>query len=96
MGQVHQLILNHGVEAARAQALDKAERQAVDAAYEVLSDEKGRIGVAHAGFAMAALPHKKTAEPVWEKDGGTVKLLVETAWTRTATLSASLMAPSLA
>jgi hypothetical protein len=77
MGQVHQLILNHGVEAARAQALDKAERQAVDAAYEVLSDEKGRIGVAHAGFAMAALPHKKTAEAIWEKDGGTVKLLVE-------------------
>jgi hypothetical protein len=77
MGQVHQLILTHGVEAARAQALDKAERQAVDAAYEVLSDEKGRIGVAHAGFAMAALPHKKTAEVIWEKDGGTVKLLVE-------------------
>ena len=77
MGQVHQLILAHGVEAARAQALDKAERQAVDAAYEVLSDEKGRIGVAHAGFAMAALPHKKTAEVIWEKDGGTVKLLVE-------------------
>jgi len=77
MGQVHQLILTHGVEAARAQALDKAERQAVDAAYEVLSDEKGRIGIAHAGFAMAALPHKKTAEVIWEKDGGTVKLLVE-------------------
>ena len=77
MGQVHQLILTQGVEAARAQALDKAERQAIDAAYEVLSDEKGRIGVAHAGFAMAALPHKKTSEAIWEKDGGTVKLLVE-------------------
>jgi len=77
MGQVHQLILTHGVEAARAQALDKAERQAVEAAYEVMTDEKGRIGVAHAGFAMAALPHKKTAESVWEKDGGTIKLLVE-------------------
>src|SRR5215208_551047 len=77
MGQVHQLILTQGVEAARAQALDKAERQAIDAAYEVLSDEKGRIGIAHAGFAMAALPHKKTREAIWEKDGGTVKLLVE-------------------
>lgn len=77
MGQVHQLILTHGIEAARAQALDKAERQAIDAAFEVLTDEKGRIGVAHAGFAMAALPHKKVAEAVWEKDGGTVKLLVE-------------------
>jgi Plasmid encoded RepA protein len=77
MGHVHQLILTQGVEAARAHALDKAERQAIDAAYEVLSDEKGRIGVAHAGFAMAALPHKKTREAIWEKDGGTVKLLVE-------------------
>src|SRR5215213_10801663 len=77
MGHVHQLILTQGVEAARAHALDKAERQAIDAAYEVLSDEKGRIGVAHAGFAMAALPHKKTSEAIWEKDGGTVKLLVE-------------------
>jgi hypothetical protein len=77
MGQVHQLILTHGVETARTQALNKAERQAVDAAYEVLSDEAGRIGVAHAGFAMAALPHKKTSEVIWEKDGGTVKLLVE-------------------
>jgi hypothetical protein len=77
MGQVHQLILTHGVEAARAQALDKAERRAIDAAFEIMTDEKGRIGVAHAGFAMAALPHKKTAETIWEKDGGTVKLLVE-------------------
>jgi hypothetical protein len=77
MGQVHQLILTHGVEAARTQALNKTERQAVDAAYEVLSDEIGRIGIAHAGFAMAALPHKKTGEAIWEKDGGTIKLLVE-------------------
>ena len=77
MGQVHQLILAHGIETARTQALNKAERQAVDAAYEVLSDEIGRIGIAHAGFAMAALPHKKTSEAIWEKDGGTIKLLVE-------------------
>jgi len=77
MGQVHQLILTHGVDLARATALDKAERQCVEAAYGVLSDEKGSIGIAHAGFAMAALPHKKVADPVWEKDGGAIKLLVE-------------------
>jgi hypothetical protein len=77
MGQVHHLILMHGIEAARAQALDKAERQAVEAAYEVLTDEKGRIGVTHAGFAMAALPHKNTPELLWKKDAGTVRLLVE-------------------
>jgi hypothetical protein len=77
MGQVHQLILCHGIEAARAQAADKAERQAVEAAFGILSDEKGRIGVTHAGFAMAALPHKNTLETIWKKDAGTVRLLVE-------------------
>lgn len=77
MGQVHQLILSHGIDAARALAADKAERQAVEAAFGVLSDEKGRIGVTHAGFAMAALPHKKTPETLWKKDAGNVRLLVE-------------------
>jgi hypothetical protein len=57
--------------------MDKVERQAIDAAYEVMTDERGRIGIAHAGFAMAALPHKKTSKAIWEKDGGTIKLLVE-------------------
>src|SRR3712207_226551 len=77
MGQVHQLILTQGIEAARAQAMDKAERMAVEAAFGVLSGEKGRIGITHAGFAMAALPHKKTPETIWKKDAGTVRLLVE-------------------
>jgi hypothetical protein len=26
---------------------------------------------------MAALPHKKTSEPVWQREGGAVTLLVE-------------------
>lgn len=77
MGQIHQLILSHGIEAARACAVDKGERQAVEAAFGVLSDEKGRIGITHAGFAMAALPHKNTSETIWKKDAGTVRLLVE-------------------
>jgi Plasmid encoded RepA protein len=77
MGQIHQLIFSHGIEAARAHAVDKAERQAVEAAFGVLSDEKGRIGITHAGFAMAALPHKNTLETIWKKDAGTVRLLVE-------------------
>jgi replication initiator protein len=78
MGTVHQLILRQGVEQARRSASgDKNERLCVDAAYEVMSDEKAQIGIAHAGFAMAALPHKKTYEAVWERDGGQIKLLVE-------------------
>ena len=78
MGEVHQLILQQGVmEARRVAAFDKNERLCVDAAYEVMSDERGQIGIVHAGFAMAALPHKKTSEVVWERDGGRIKLLVE-------------------
>lgn len=78
MGSIHQLILREGVEEARrAVSGDKNDRLCVDAAYEVMSDEKAQIGIAHAGFAMAALPHKRTSEAVWERDGGQVKLLVE-------------------
>src|SRR4051794_2916899 len=50
MGTVHQLILRQGVEHARQSASgDKNERLCVDAAYEVMSDEKVQIGIAHAG-----------------------------------------------
>ena len=78
MGTVHQIILQHGVEEARKVALGgKNDRLCVEAAYGVMSDEEGRIGIAHAGFAMTALPHKRITDTVWERDGGQVKLLVE-------------------
>jgi hypothetical protein len=78
MGQVHQLILQQGIEEARrVLSGDKTERLCVNAAFEVMSDERAQIGIAHAGFAMAALPHKKTLDSVWERDGGQVKMLVE-------------------
>ena len=78
MANVHQLILHQGIDhARRATAADKNDRLCVDAAYGVLSDERGQIGIAHAGFAMAALPHKRIQSPVWERDGGQTKLLVE-------------------
>ena len=76
MGEVHQLILQQGVEEARRWAVgDKTDRLCVDAAYEVMADERGQIGITHAGFAMTALPHRRTTEPVWERDGGQIKLL---------------------
>ena len=78
MGTVHQLILGKGVEEARRSAShDKTERLCVEAAYEVMSDERSQIGIVHAGFAMAALPHKKTTESVWQRQGGQITLLVE-------------------
>src|SRR5689334_18188166 len=78
MGQVHDLILHQGIENARRIAsVDKNDRVCVDVAYEVMADEQGRIGITHAGFAIAALPHKRTQEAVWERDNGQIKLLVE-------------------
>ena len=77
MGQIHRIIIEHGVDAARLLTNDKAERQAVETAYAVLSDENQRIGIMHAGFAMCALPHKEIAETQWMRNGAGVKLLVE-------------------
>lgn len=79
MGRIHNLLELHGLEEARRQASleSKVQRYCVDAAHEVLADEAMSIGITHSGFAMAALPHKKTTETVWERDGGNIKLLIE-------------------
>ncbi len=70
MGEVHQLILDIGVENARQLAFDKVGRQCVDAAFCVMSDENFDIGITHAGFAITALPHKPFPDRVWERSGG--------------------------
>ena len=62
MGSVHRLILSKGVEGARATAVTKAERNAIEAAAAVLSEEESRLGITHAGFAMTSLPHKRIEE----------------------------------
>ena len=56
MADVHQLILLHGVAEARRQAVTKHERQVVEAAYQVLSDDAERIGFTYSGFALTSLP----------------------------------------
>jgi hypothetical protein len=55
----------------------RSDRLGVQAAYEVMTDDRGKVGIAHAGVAMAALPHRRTTAPVWEREGGQIKLLVE-------------------
>ena len=57
--------LRHQLEALGfSQALDLAatviDRRCVEAAHSVLSDEEAAPGYIHAGFAMTALPHKRT------------------------------------
>lgn len=77
MGEVHQLILRDGIEAARAQAESKAQRQAIKAAAVVLAEEDSRLGITHAGFAMTSLPHKRTEAAFWKRQGNRTTLLVE-------------------
>src|SRR5215218_3217827 len=77
MGQIHQLILNHGLEEAKARNPGKLDRQCVETAFAVLSDTEHRIGIMHAGFAMTALPHKAIADKIWVRQGGNVKLRIE-------------------
>jgi Plasmid encoded RepA protein len=86
MGDVHRLILQHGLEGARGLANSKTERLAVDAAASVLSEEESRLGITHAGFAMTSLPHKRIQEGLWKRDGYRTTLLVESGRTRTGNL----------
>ena len=77
MGEVHQLIIRHGVETARAMADSKSERQAIDAAALILAEEESRLGITHAGFAMTSLPHKRIEDPLWRREGNKTTLLIE-------------------
>jgi hypothetical protein len=82
MGQIHQLILDEGVDQARLQAESKADRQAVDAAAAVLAEEVSRLGITHAGFAMTSLPHRRIDGGIWERRGYQTTLLVESGLNR--------------
>jgi hypothetical protein len=77
MGQVHRLIVENGIEEARSQARSKSHRLAIEAAALVLAEEESRLGITHAGFAMTSLPHKRTTEAYWKRQGNRTTLLVE-------------------
>lgn len=86
MGDVHRLILSHGLDGARALAGNKAERLAIEAAAVVLADEESRLGITHAGFAMTSLPHKRIEEGLWRREGHRTTLLVESGRSRSGEL----------
>jgi hypothetical protein len=77
MAEVHQLIVTHGIEEARRQAVSKHERLVIEAAYQVLSDDAEKIGFTYSGFALTSLPHKPQTELVWKRDGHNLTMLVE-------------------
>jgi hypothetical protein len=77
MAEIHQLIVRHGVEEARRQAVSRHERLMVEAAHQVLSDDAEKIGFTYSGFALTSLPHKPQTELVWKRDGHNLTMLVE-------------------
>jgi hypothetical protein len=77
MAEVHQLIIRHGIDEARRQAATKHERQLVEAAYRVLSEDAEKMGFTYSGFALTSLPHKPQAELVWRREGHNLTLLIE-------------------
>lgn len=77
MATVHDIIARLGVDAAKAQSSNKLERQCAETAFAVMTDETHRVGIMHAGFAMTALPHKSIPDREWVRQGGNIKLRVE-------------------
>src|SRR5215217_6826013 len=75
-----------GVDRARGLAATPRDRRCVEAAHLVLSDEAGTPGYVHAGFAMTALPHKRTDAPEWIRDGADIRLRIESGKTHDGTV----------
>ena len=77
MAEIHQLITQSGIDEARRQAVTKLERQVVDAAYRVLSDDAERIGFTYSGFALTSLPHKPHDSGIWRREGHNVTMVLQ-------------------
>jgi hypothetical protein len=77
MAEVHQLILRHGVEEARRQAVTKHERLVVEAASQVLGEEADRTGFTYSGFALTSLPHKPQESATWKREGHNLTLVLQ-------------------
>ena len=77
MAEVHQLIIAHGIEEARRQAVSKHERMVVEAAYQVLSDDAERMGFTYSGFALTSLPHKPLDSTTWRREGHNITLVLQ-------------------
>ena len=76
-GQLQRQLEALGIEQALGLASTILDRRCVEAAHSVLSDEEAAPGYIHAGFAMTALPHKRTDSLEWIRDGADIRLRIE-------------------
>ena len=77
MAQIHRLILHQGIEEARKRAVSKHERNVVETAYRVLSDDAERMGFTYSGFALTSLPHKPQQATTWRREGHNLTLVIQ-------------------
>src|SRR5215204_1907418 len=77
MAQIHRLILHQGIEETRRQAVSKHERNVVETAYRVLSDDAERMGFTYSGFALTSLPHKPQQATTWRREGHNLTLVIQ-------------------
>jgi hypothetical protein len=77
MAEIHQFIIQHGIEEARRQAVTKHGRMVIEAAYQVLSDDAERMGFTYSGFALTSLPHKPQQSQTWRREGHNLTLVLQ-------------------
>ncbi|MBP2231257.1 replication protein RepA [Azospirillum agricola] len=77
MGTIHQLVREHGREAAR-ELVPEEDRRLVDLAAEILANPSSAFNITYSGFCLTALPHKALGDSAkWERQGHNVSLLIE-------------------
>ena len=78
MGEIHELIIQQGREAAIAQADGKSGRAIAEAAAKILQEESARLGVTYAGFCLSALPHKRLPDDQgWVRESRCLTMAVD-------------------
>lgn len=77
MGEVHQLVIEHGRHEAR-RLIDPQRTAVVDIAASVLEEESRALGITYSGFCLTSLPHRRLPnDEKWVRNQGRVSLLVE-------------------
>jgi len=77
MGEIHDLVLRNGKEAAR-QMVEPEDKKLIDIASSVMASESADLGIAYSGFAVVNLPHRRLPDDqVWIRETRSVKLIME-------------------
>ena len=76
-GRLKQRLETDGYEQLIRLASTSLDRRCIETTSRILSDESGQAGYVHAGFAMTALPHKRTNVAEWVRDSIDVRLRIE-------------------